>query len=63
MGDKKHVTYWNIPVPRPLNKALEEAIKRDWHRTKTEFIREVVRRKLEEMGFHPPRKLQEVAVV
>jgi hypothetical protein len=51
---KKNITYWNVPVDKPLNEALEEAIRRDWHRTKAEFIREVVRRELERLGFKPP---------
>ena len=55
MGKKSDITHWNIPVNRPLNEALEEALKIDWHRTKAEFIRAAVRRKLEEMGFSPPR--------
>jgi hypothetical protein len=54
MTEAKDVTYWSVPVPRALNDALEAAIKRDWHRTKTEFIREVVRRELERLGFKPP---------
>jgi len=56
MRNNEEITYWNIPVPKPLNDALEAAIKRDWHRTKTEFIRELVRRELEKRGFHPPIK-------
>ena len=55
MEKRRDITHWNIPVDRPLNDALEAAIKLDWHRTKSEFIRELVRRKLEEMGFAPPR--------
>ncbi|MDP2900070.1 MAG: hypothetical protein Q8O47_03795 [Candidatus Bathyarchaeota archaeon] len=55
MAKKKELTFWNVPVDRPLNEALEEAIKIDWHRTKSEFIRDAVRRKLENMGFNPPR--------
>ena len=52
---KKEVTFWNVPVDRPLNDALEEAVALDWHRTKSEFIRGAVRNKLEQMGFRPPR--------
>jgi Arc/MetJ-type ribon-helix-helix transcriptional regulator len=51
--EKGGITYWNVPVPKPLDEALEEAIKQDWHRTKTEFIREVVRKELERMGLKP----------
>jgi metal-responsive CopG/Arc/MetJ family transcriptional regulator len=54
MEKEKDITYWNIPVPKLLDEALEAAIKRNWHRTKTEFIRELVRRELEKRGFHPP---------
>jgi Arc/MetJ-type ribon-helix-helix transcriptional regulator len=53
MEKEKGITYWNVPVPKPLDEALEEAIKRNWHRTKTEFIREVVRKELERMGLKP----------
>lgn len=55
MGNEQEITYWNIPVPKILNKALEDAIKCDWHRTKTEFIRELVRRELLDRGYRPPR--------
>jgi len=33
-----------------LNDALEEAIEKAGYRTKTEFIRDAVRRRLEELG-------------
>ena len=62
MGNEERITYWNIPVPKPLNDALEAAIKRDWHRTKTEFIRELVRRELRKMGYSPPQAVMEAAV-
>jgi hypothetical protein len=48
---KPKVRVWNLEVPQPLDEALEEAMKRDWHRTKAEFIRDAVRRALIEMGF------------
>jgi len=44
------LTYWSVPVNRLLNKALEEAIEKAGYRTKTEFIRDAVRRRLEELG-------------
>ena len=50
MEGKDDLTYWNVPVNRILNKALEEAIKLAGYRTKTEFIRDAVRRRLEELG-------------
>jgi hypothetical protein len=53
------ITYWNIPVPRSLDEALQEAIRQDWHRTKTEFIRELVRQELRNRGFHPPKDVKE----
>jgi len=53
MEKGKRITYWNVPVPKALDEALETAIAQDWHRTKTEFIREVVRRELERLGFRP----------
>lgn len=50
---KKDRTNWNVPVPRVLDDALEEAVKRDTHSTKSDFIRDAVRRRLEDMGFKP----------
>jgi len=50
MEGKNDHTYWNVPVNRPLNDALEEAIEKAGYRTKTEFIRDAVRRRLEELG-------------
>jgi len=53
LGDKREVRFWNVAVPRSLDEALEAAVGRVWHRTKTEFIREAVRRELERLGFKP----------
>ena len=50
MGNK---TNWNIPVSKVLDDALEKAIQLDTHSTKSDFVRDVVRRKLEKMGFKP----------
>lgn len=44
---------WNIPVPRVLDDALEEAVRKDTHSTKSDFVRDAVRRRLEELGFKP----------
>lgn len=52
---KQKVAYWNIPVPKPLDKALEKAISMDMHRTKTEYIRDAVRRMLETQGLYPQK--------
>jgi len=53
MEENGDLTYWNIPVSRLFNKALEEAITLAGYRTKTEFIRDAVRRRLEELGIKP----------
>ena len=44
---------WNIPVPRTLDDALEEAVEKDTHSTKSDFVRDAVRRRLEELGVKP----------
>lgn len=49
----KDKTNWNVPVTRTLDNALEEAVRLDTHSTKSDFIRDCVRRRLEEMGFRP----------
>jgi Arc/MetJ-type ribon-helix-helix transcriptional regulator len=46
-------TNWNIPVPKTLDQALEEAVEKDMHSTKSDFVRDAVRRRLEELGFRP----------
>ena len=50
MEGKSGLTYWNVPVNRLLNKVLEEAIRFAGYRTKTGFIRDAVRRRLEDLG-------------
>lgn len=49
----KSNTKWSIPVPRTLDDALEKAVSCDTHSTKSDFVRDAVRRRLEEMGFKP----------
>jgi len=49
----KIIKRWNIPVPVVLDEALEEAVRKDTHSTKSDFVRDAVRRRLEEMGFKP----------
>jgi Arc/MetJ-type ribon-helix-helix transcriptional regulator len=44
---------WNIPVPKVLDDALEEVVRKDTHSTKSDFVRDAVRRRLEELGFKP----------
>ena len=53
MVKNEDMRYWNVPVPKSLDEALEAAIKEKGYRTKTEFIRGVVRRELEHLGIKP----------
>jgi len=39
--------FWNIPVPKPLDEAVEEAVATDMHASKSEFVRDAVRKELE----------------
>ena len=55
-------TNWNIPVPKVLDEALEEAVRLDTHSTKSDFVRDAVRRRLEEMGFKATPFLEVKAV-
>jgi len=50
LGKRKDLTYWNIPVPRALDQAVEEAVKRDMHVSKSDLVRDAVRRLLREIG-------------
>jgi len=58
---KSKVAHWNIPVPKNLDEALEKAISLDMHRTKTEYIRDAVRRMLEAQGLYPQKLEDEPA--
>ena len=51
MTKRKDITKWCIPVTTTLDEALELAVARDSHISKSDFVRDAVRRKLEEMGF------------
>jgi Arc/MetJ-type ribon-helix-helix transcriptional regulator len=59
---KQEKTNWNIPVSKTLDDALEQAVNLDSHSSKSEFVRDAVRRRLENMGFNPQvfEKKQEV---
>ncbi len=46
-------TKWSIPVTRTLDDAVEKAVTRDSHSSKSEFVRDAVRRRLEGMGYSP----------
>jgi len=50
MGKRKDLVYWNIPVTRALDEAVREAIKRNTHVSKSDLVRDAVRRLLREMG-------------
>jgi len=53
---------WVVEVTPSLDKAINQAILKDSHSTRSEFIRDSVRRRLEEMGYNPQvfKKLIEV---
>jgi len=50
MPRNRQLVYWNVPVPKPLDKAVEDAVDHDSHVSKSDLIREAVREKLEKMG-------------
>ncbi|MBS7647991.1 ribbon-helix-helix protein, CopG family [Candidatus Bathyarchaeota archaeon] len=41
---------WSIPVTEQLDKAVEKAIQKDSHVSKSDFIRDAVREKLRNLG-------------
>jgi restriction endonuclease Mrr len=53
MTEQRKYQKWILWVTIPLDKALEQAILKDSHSTKSEFIRDAVRRLLEKMGYNP----------
>ena len=49
----KKLKFWNILVTTTPDQALEQAVSADSHSSKAEFVRDAVRRRLEDMGFNP----------
>ena len=46
----KQLVHWNVPVPKSLDEAVENAVIYDSHVSKSDLIREAVREKLQKMG-------------
>ena len=42
---------WSIPVPKSLDEAVERAVKKNGHVSKSDFVRDAVREKLRKRGF------------
>ncbi|MGQ9624558.1 MAG: ribbon-helix-helix domain-containing protein [Candidatus Bathycorpusculaceae bacterium] len=49
----RDIAFWNVHAPRVLDDAVEAAVRQRWYKTKSEFIREAVRRELERLGVKP----------
>jgi len=49
MPKSKDLTYWNIPVSKALDDAVEEAVRRDMYVSKSDLVRDAVRRLLREL--------------
>jgi Arc/MetJ-type ribon-helix-helix transcriptional regulator len=53
---------WNIPVPKVLDDALEQAVKeKSIYSNKSDFVRDAVRRRLEELGYKPQTFNQKIS--
>lgn len=53
MKERSDKTKWCIPVTTSLDVAVEQAVARDSHISKSEFVRDAVRKQLQMMGFNP----------
>jgi len=49
--DENGVSVWGVQVPKKLDRLLVKAVKTSTFANKSDFIRDAVRRRLEEMGF------------
>jgi Arc/MetJ-type ribon-helix-helix transcriptional regulator len=47
----KKLKMWSIPVTQALDEAVEKAVRKNAHVSKSDFIRDAVREKLRKMGF------------
>jgi Arc/MetJ-type ribon-helix-helix transcriptional regulator len=54
---RRKLKFWNIPVTAHLDDCLENAVQVDAHVSKSDFVREAVREKLERMGLLPATAL------
>lgn len=50
MGEDKGTATWIIRVKPSLDELVQQTVDADTHSTKSEFIRQAVREKLEKMG-------------
>lgn len=50
---RRKLKFWNIPVTSHLDDCLENAVQINAHVSKSDFVREAVREKLEKMGLLP----------
>lgn len=53
MAEHQAKTKWCIPVTNTLDVAVEQAVAKDSHISKSEFVRDAVRKQLAMMGFNP----------
>ena len=58
MGKRKDLTYWNIPVTRALDEAVEKAVKADMHVSKSDLVRDAVRRLLLQLGIEETEEVK-----
>ena len=50
--DKKY-TFLHIKVKKTMSDMIDMIVKKDTHSTRSEFIRDAIREKLERMGLYP----------
>jgi Arc/MetJ-type ribon-helix-helix transcriptional regulator len=48
---EQQIAVWGVQVPKKLDDILVKAVKNSTFANKSDFIRDAVRRRLEEMGF------------
>jgi Arc/MetJ-type ribon-helix-helix transcriptional regulator len=48
---KRKLKFWNIPVTAQLNECVKKAVQINAYVSKSDFVRDAVRRRLEEIGF------------
>ena len=53
LTERSDKTKWCIPVTTALDVAVEQAVAKDSHISKSEFVRDAVRQQLKLMGFKP----------
>jgi len=51
--ERKEMTMISLAIPQTMRGLIEQVVSKDTHNSLSEFVRDAIRRRLEEMGYNP----------